>query len=63
MEMRALLDLMREDEASVKESAAVYHELLEEAVHKLAIIDSFVGEEDLRHAMEATLADYACHRH
>ena len=61
--MRALLDLMRENEASVQESAAAFHQMLKESVEKLTILDPLVGEEDLSQAVTVALATCACYRH
>ena len=54
--MRALLDLMRENEASVQTLAALCAGLLEIASQRLTILHPEVGEEDLIQAVAAALA-------
>ena len=61
--MRALLDLMRENEARVQKHADSFARVLEHASHHLTILDPEVGEEELIQAVAATLATCACHRH
>jgi len=55
-EVRALLDLMREDEAKVQKLAALCAEQLEWASKHLRILDPGVGEEELIMAVAAALA-------
>jgi len=55
-EVRALLDLMREDETRVQEKAAACQELLERASLNLTILDPEVGEEELIQAVAAEVA-------
>jgi len=55
-EVRALLDLMRENEASVQTLAALCAGLLEIASQRLTILHPEVGEEDLIQAVAAALA-------
>ena len=54
--MRALLDLMRENEASVHKWAAACQEVLEHASLLLYILDPEVGEEELIKAVAAEVA-------
>ena len=54
--MRALLDLMRENEAPVQSMAAMAAEQLEHASEHLTILDPEVGEEELIQAVAAALA-------
>ena len=54
--MRALLDLMRENQASVQKWAAPYAGVLERASRQLTILDPKVGEEELIQAVAAALA-------
>jgi len=54
--VRALLDLMRENEARVHTLAASCQELLERASQHLTILDPEVGEEELIKAVAAELA-------
>ena len=54
--MRALLDLMHENEASVQKLAAGCAAVLEEARRHLKILDPEVGEEELIKAVAAALA-------
>ena len=64
MEVRALLDLMRENEAAVKNLAAACFDMLSPASKKLTILDPVVGEEELSHAVAAALANLRiCHSH
>jgi len=55
-EVRALLDLMRENQASVQNKAAAYAQMLYNASKHLTILDPEVGEEDLIQAVAAELA-------
>ena len=55
-EVRALIDLMRENEAGVQGKAAACQELLERASEHLTILDPEVGEEELIQAVAAALA-------
>ena len=55
--MRALLDLMRANEATVQKLAAGCASLLERARQHLTILDPEVGEEELIQAVAATLAN------
>ena len=63
--MRALLDLMRENEAAVKNLAAACFDMLSHASKKLTILDPVVGgEEEISHAVAAALANLRlCHSH
>ena len=54
--MRALLDLMRENEARVQEIATACAAVLESASEDLTILDPEVGEEELIQAVAAALA-------
>ena len=56
--MRALLDLMRENEATlpVHHLVSTFGELLESARKQLTILDPEVGEEELIQAVAAALA-------
>ena len=54
--MRALLDLIRENETRVQEMAATCATLLELARQHLTILDPEVGEEELIQAVAAALA-------
>ena len=54
--MRALLDLMRENEASVQKLAALCAAVLEQASEYLQILDPEVGQEELIQAVAAALA-------
>ena len=54
--MRALLNLMRENEEKVHKSAAACQELLEHASLFLTILDPEVGEEELIKAVAAEVA-------
>ena len=54
--MRALLDLMRANEASLQKLAARCAALLESARLQLTILDPEVGEEELIKAVAAALA-------
>jgi hypothetical protein len=54
--VRSLLDLMRENEASVKRRFMACQDLLGEARQNLTILDPEVGEEELIKAVEAALA-------
>ena len=55
--MRALLDLMRENETRVQERAATCAVVLELAREYLTILDPEVGEEELIQAVAAALAN------
>ena len=55
--MRALLDLMRENEASVQLSLDGFAAMLESASQQLTILDPEVGEEELIQAVAAALAN------
>ena len=55
--MRALLDLIRENEATGQKRAAPCAELLESASRDLTILDPEVGEEELIQAVVAALAN------
>jgi hypothetical protein len=54
--MRALLEMLRENEARVQIWAAACQELLEVASKQLTILDPEVGEEELIEAVAAALA-------
>ena len=54
--MRALLDLLRENEARVQKVPAICASVLEDASEDLAILDPEVGEEELIKAVAAALA-------
>ena len=54
--MRALLDLMRENETSLQKWAAPFAGVLEHASVSLNILDPEVGEEELIKAVAAALA-------
>ena len=54
--MRALLDLIRENEAGVQKWAAACAAVLERARQHLTILDPGVGEEELILAVAAALA-------
>ena len=54
--MRALLELMRENEARVEELAAVLEAVLERASEDLTILNPEDGEEELIQAVAAELA-------
>ena len=56
-EVRALLDLMRENEARVRNNASLCQELLGAARRCLTILDPEVGEEELIQAVAAALAN------
>ena len=55
-EVRALLDLMRENEAGVQKFAAACARILAHASQILTILDPEVGEEELIQAVAAALA-------
>ena len=55
--MRALLDLMRENQAAVQKMAAACAEVLAWEIRHLTILDPEVGEEELVQAVEAALAN------
>ena len=54
--MRALLDLMRKNEARLQNIAASCAQILEVASEDLTILDPEVGEEELIKAVAAELA-------
>ena len=54
--MRALLDLMRENEATVQAFLAPCAAVLVSASQHLTVLDSEVGEEELIQAVAAALA-------
>ena len=54
--MRALLDLMRDDESGVQTLAAGCAAVLQSATNILDILDPEVGEEELIQAVAAALA-------
>ena len=54
--MRALLDLMRENETRVQNEAATYAAVLALARQHLTILDPELGEEKLIQAVAAALA-------
>ena len=54
--MRALLDLMRENESRLQKWAALCAQTLESASEHLTILDPEVGEEELIQAVAAALA-------
>jgi len=56
-EVRALLDLMRENEARVQEWAVPCAGVLESARQHLTILDPEVGEEELIQVVAAALAN------
>ena len=56
-EVRALLDLMRENEAAVQKVAASCAAVLELGRRNLTILDPEVGEEELIQAVAAALAN------
>ena len=56
-EVRALLDLMRENETRAQNVAAPYAAVLELASEHLTILDLEVGEEELIQAVAAALAN------
>ena len=56
MEVRALLDLMRENEAIVQKRTAACAVVLEIAGQQLIILDPEIGEEELIQAVAAALA-------
>ena len=55
-EVRALLDLTREDETAVQKIAAICAQILEHARSHLTILDPEVGEEELIEAVAAEVA-------
>ena len=55
--MRALLDLMRENEEEVQTKTASCIVVLESASRELTILDPEVGEEELIQAVAAALAN------
>ena len=55
--MRALLDLMRENEARLQNVAALCANILEHASEHLTILDPEVGDEELIKAVAAALAN------
>jgi len=54
--VRALLDLMRENEASVQKLAAGCQQVLAHASSSLNILDPEIGEEELIQSVAAELA-------
>ena len=56
-EVRALLDLMRENQASVQKHAVPCAAVLELASQELTVLDPEVGEEELIQAVAAALAN------
>jgi hypothetical protein len=54
--VRALLDLLRENETLVQEMAASCAAVLGRASQQLTILDPEVGKEELIHAVAAALA-------
>jgi len=59
-ELRALLDLMRENEARVQTVPAMCSVVLGLASEHLTILDPEVGEEELIQAVAAALAKLRC---
>jgi hypothetical protein len=55
--VRALLDLMRENQASVQKLAGMCAAVLKLASQQLTILDPEVGEEELIQAVAAALAN------
>ena len=55
-EVRALLDLLRENEAVVQNEAAMYAQSLKRGSEHLTILDPKEGEEELIKAVAAVLA-------
>ena len=55
--MRALLDLMRENDTRVHQTAVQCASVLERASQQLTILDPEVGEEELIQAVSAALAN------
>jgi len=55
--VRALLDLMRENEARVQKVSAMCAQILESSRQQLTILDPEVGEEELIQAVTAALAN------
>ena len=55
--MRALLDLMRENETPVHQTVVQCASVLERASKQLTILDPEVGEEELIQAVAAALAN------
>ena len=51
MEVRALLDLIRDNTVAAQRSAALCQEVLEDAMAHLALLDPKVGEQQLIKAM------------
>ena len=54
--MRALLDLMRENEAAVQDTAGQYQQLLHQSSVHLKILDPEHGEEELIKSVAAEMA-------
>jgi len=54
--VRALLDLMRENEAAVQETTAACEEVLADASSNLKILDPEVGEKELVQSVAVELA-------
>ena len=59
--MRALLDLMRENEAAVKDFSAECRSVLEYASDRLKILDQEHGEEELIKSVAAEMARLSPH--
>ena len=57
--MRALLDLLRENEAAVQDMQALCQELLQEASVRLKILDPTLGEKELIKSVAAQMAKLA----
>jgi hypothetical protein len=55
--VRALLDLLRENETAVQNQAAVFQELLRLASLSLEILDPELGEEELIKSFAAEVAN------
>ena len=58
--MRALLSLMRENDAILENAAASFAQILEQARRHLKILGPEVGEEELIQAVAAALAKLRC---
>ena len=52
-----MLDLLRENEASVQNMAALFEQVLREAVRGLTILDSEVGDKELIKEVAVELAE------
>ena len=59
-EVRALLDLVRENEARVRYLSAFCAQILEHVSHHLTILDPEVEEEEFIQAVAAALAKLRC---